>query len=228
LLCDPVSSSTHLFTCFVAIFATLILRQLTSGFYRRLSVTIFGSSMILLYGASGLFHAFRLVFLQKIDQSAVYLFIAGTYTPIMVMLLRGSFRRTLLVGIWSIALIGISCLWIFPKPPHSATVSFYLGMGWIGLWGVGQYFRATGFQGMKWAIAGAGFYTFGAVCELANWPVLIPGVVQAHEVLHVCIMAATACHYIFILRYVVPYIPPIVVEEPLHELIPGLGLQAEA
>ncbi len=205
---NPVSSSTHLFACFCAIFATLMLRRVTVGTLRRTSVTIFGLSMIFLYGASGIYHAYRGRLLQEIDQSAVYCFIAGTYTPIMVMLLRGRFRQILLIGIWLLAALGISCLWVFPKPPHAATVSFYLGMGWIGLMGGWHYVRATGIRGISWALFGAAWYTFGAVCELTNWPVIIPGVVQAHEVLHVCIMAATTCHFIYILKFVIPYVPP--------------------
>jgi hemolysin III len=211
---DPVSSSTHLFACFCAIFGTLMLRQVAIGPVRRTSVTVFGLSMIFLYAASGLYHAFRTRFLQEVDQSGVYIFIAGSYTPVMAMLLRGKFRQFLLVGIWSLALLGVACIWILPKPPHAATVSFYLGMGWLGLLGGWHYFRATGLRGISWALAGALWYTFGAICELTNWPVLIPGVVQSHEVLHLCIMAASLCHFIFVFKYVVPYVAPASEEEP--------------
>ena len=152
-LCDPVSSGSHYLTSFCAIFATVILRRLTTGGpFRRLSVTIFGLTMILLYAASGTFHAIRLPIWQKIDQSAVYAFIAGSYTPMMVILLRGRFRQVLLISMWTLAALGVACLWLFPKPPHSAMVGFYIGMGWLGLMGSVHYFRATGLRGMKWVL----------------------------------------------------------------------------
>src|SRR5258708_1272171 len=106
---DPVSSSTHLFTCLCAIFATLLLWRLTRGDrWRRLSVTVYGLSMVVLYAASGLFHGLQLPreelrFYQKLDQSAIYGLIAGTCTPVMAMLLTGKLRISLLTGIWMMA-----------------------------------------------------------------------------------------------------------------------------
>ena len=144
---------------------------------------------------------------QKLDQSAIYLLIAGTYTPIMVQLLTGRLRRVLLGGIWLMAAVGIACMWLLPKALHSVTVGLYLGMGWFGMLGMWQYFVAVHWRGMSWAIAGAALYTFGAVCELTRWPVIWPGVVQSHEVLHLSDMLATYCHVVFILRYVIAYRP---------------------
>ena len=208
---DPVSSSTHLFMCFWAIFATLLLRRLTRhDRSRRLSVTVFGSSMVLLYFASGLFHGLMLPrselrLFQKFDQSAIFLLIAGTCTPIMTILLTGRRRRWLLGGVWAIAFVGISCLWLLPKMPHAATVGIYMGMGWFGLLGIRQYCQAVGWRGISWALAGAALYTLGAIFELSKWPVIWPGVIQAHEMLHVTDMAATYCHVVFIMRYVIVY-----------------------
>jgi len=198
---------------FWAIFATLLLRRLTrDDAVRRFSVTIFGLSMVLLYLASGLFHGLmlpreQLRFFQKLDQSAIYLLIAGTYTPVMALLLTGQMRAGMLSGIWAMALAGIGCMWLLPKAPHSLTVSIYLGMGWFGMLGIWQYFLAVGWRGMSWALGGALLYTLGAICELARWPVIWPGVVQSHECLHLCDMAATYCHVVFILRYVIVYRP---------------------
>jgi len=210
---DPVASGSHLLTCLWAIFATLILRRLTRGdSTRRYCVTVFGLSMVALYGASGLYHGLNqpkenLRFFQKLDQSAIFTLIAGTCTPIMAALLTGVFRRAMLFGIWSMAAIGICCLWFLPKVPHTVTVATYLGMGWFGCLGMWHYYRAVGFFGICWAIAGAGLYTLGAICELTHWPIIWPGVIQFHEVLHICDSAATFCFFVFVVRHVLGYQP---------------------
>jgi hemolysin III len=198
---------------FWAVFATLLLRRLTrDDAVRRISITIFGLSMIVLYTASGLFHGLmlpreQLRFFQKLDQSAIYLLIAGTYTPVMALLLTGRMRAGMLCGIWAMAVAGIACMWLLPKAPHSAIVGIYLGMGWLGMLGIWQYFLAVGWRGMSWAMGGAALYTLGAICELTKWPVIWPEIIGPHEFLHVCDMAATYCHVIFILQYVISYRP---------------------
>lgn len=210
---DPVSSSTHLFTALWATFATLIMWRLTKGDrLRRTTATIYGISMIALYLASGLFHGLRLSphgfrLLQRIDQSAVYTLIAGSCTPIVGLLLTGAFRKWLLVAIWTFALAGIGCLWLLNKAPHEATVGLYLGMGWLGCVGIWHYYRAVGWHGIAWLIGGAAFYTLGAVCELVQWPTILPGIVGPHEILHISDMIGTFCHFVFIVRFALAYRP---------------------
>ena len=210
---DPVSSSTHLFTALWALFATLLMWRLTRGDrLRRLTATIYGASMVTLYLASGLFHGLRLApaefrIFQKIDQSAIYTLIAGSCTPIVGLLLTGAFRKWLLIAIWTMAFVGIGCLWLLNKAPHEATVGMYLGMGWLGCVGIWHYYRAVGWSGVSWLIGGAVFYTLGAVCELAKWPTIWPGVVGAHEVLHISDMIGTFCHFVFIVRFALAYRP---------------------
>ena len=234
LLRDPVSSASHFLMAGLAVVATLFLVRLAGDRGRRLSVLVFGVCMIGLYTASGLFHALRLPpdelrFYQRIDMSAIYLMIAGTCTPVAGILIRGRFRVVLLTGVWLFAAVGIGSLWLLPKPDHAVLVCAYLGMGWLGLAGLGHYWRATGWPGVRWLAGGAVFYTVGAAVELANWPVLVPGVIRSHELLHFCDMAGTACHIAFILKYVLPYRAP----EPAGErrqpaAAAGFAVPAEA
>jgi hemolysin III len=220
LLRDPVASASHFLMAGLAVVATLFLVRF-AGRDRghRLSVLVFGLCMVVLYTASGLYHALRLppaelrVF-QRIDMSAIYLMIAGTCTPVAGILLRGRFRVILLTGVWLFALVGIGSLWVLPKPDHAVLVGTYLGMGWLGMAGIWHYWRATGWRGLRWALGGGLFYTLGAIIELAQWPVLVPGVVRSHELLHFCDMAGTACHVVFILKYVLPYRPPVALRQP--------------
>lgn len=235
LLRDPVSSASHFLMAGLAVAATLLMVRFAGrDRARRRSVLVFGLCMIALYAASGLYHALKLppdelrVF-QRIDMSAIYLMIAGTCTPVAGLLLRGRFRAVLLMGVWLFAGLGITSLWLLPKPDHAVLVGTYLGMGWLGMAGVWHYWRATGWGGLRWLAAGAVFYTGGAVIELANWPVLVPGVVRSHELLHLCDMLATACHIAFVLKYVLPYRHPEVTGDRRQDAAgPEFVLSAEA
>jgi hemolysin III len=209
---DPVSSASHLATAVWAVFATLMMLRLTPRTPgRRAAVLVYGLSMVLLFLASGLFHGLHYEtpeqkrFFQKLDQSAVYLLIAGTNTPVMTVLLRGAWRTWFLRMVWTLALLGVACQWLLPKPPHALVVGLYLGLGWLGALPVLHYYRVVGWRAMNWAVAGALLYTAGAVFELTQWPVIIPGWVQAHEVLHFCDTAASMAFFVFILRFVVPH-----------------------
>jgi hemolysin III len=226
---DPVSSASHLFTAVWAVYATLLLVRLTPPrSAKRRSVVVFGLSMVVLYAASGTFHgvpytraanpdAFR--FFQKLDQSAILLLIAGTNTPILVVLLGGRKGVAFLRLMWGLAALGVACLWFLPKAPHWAVVGIYLSVGWLGLAPVAHYYRAVGWRAMNWMWAGAAFYTAGAVCELTEWPVLstAPLRVGYHEVLHFCDMAGSLCFFAFVLRVVLPHAPRPAVDDPDRE-----------
>jgi hemolysin III len=106
---------------------------------------------------------------------------------------------------WSLALAGVACMWLLPKAPHAAIVGIYLGLGWLCVLPTVQFSRAVGWRAMNWVWIGAGFHSIGAVCELTHWPVIIPGVLQWHEVLHLCHVCASLALFIFVIRYVIPY-----------------------
>jgi hemolysin III len=216
---DPVSSLSHLATALWAMFATLLLYRLTPPVRaRRVAVLVYGSSMVLLFLASGLFHGLHyessdhMRFFQRLDQSAVFLLIAGTNTPLIVVLLSDAWRNWCLKMIWGCALFGVLCLWVLPKPPHALVVGLYLTLGWLGLVPVWQYYRVLGRRALNWMWLGAACYTTGAICELTQWPVIVPGWIQAHEVLHFFDTAGSVAFFVLIARHVIPHpvgtIPP--------------------
>lgn len=217
---DPISSASHLLTAAWAAYATLILLRLAAP-GRRLPVAVFGLSMVFLYLASGTFHGvpftradnpdeFR--FFQKIDQSAIYILIAGTNTPCLAILLGGRRAMWFLGLMWTLAAAGIACLWFLPKPPHALMVGLYLGMGWLGVLPVLHYYRKLGWRAMNWMWLGAGLYTVGAICELAEWPMISSGPVRfgSHEVLHLFDAAASVAFFMFVSRSVLTYRPRVV------------------
>jgi hemolysin III len=207
---DPVSAATHLMWCVLGMYITGMFWRLGRGDrVRQVSVACFGICMTLLYGASGLYHAVRvgepyLNYFRLLDHSAIYLLIAGTYTPVCAVLLRGRLRVGLLIMIWSLAAGGIACKWLLSEPPHELTVGLYVAMGWTGLIPAYQLVKAVGAQGMLWGLAGGLLYTIGAVCETLRWPILWPHVIGYHEFFHLMDMAATMVHIYFVMRYVLP------------------------
>jgi hemolysin III len=209
---NPVSAGTHLVWCLWAMYVTALLWRLCRGDrLRRWSVGCFGLSMVLLYGASGAYHAIPshapilISYLRKLDHSAIYVLIAGTYTPMFAVLLGGRRRLALLSLVWALAAAGIASKWLLPWPPYWLTVGLYVGMGWVGVFAVQPLVRAVGLRGMGLAMVGGLLYTAGGICDAVQWPVLYPGVVGSHEVLHVLDMGGTFTHVVFVFRYILPF-----------------------
>lgn len=209
---NPVSSMTHLVWCLWAIGVTLILWRLSRGDRKRqLAVGCFGLSAILLYAASGVYHAVPagdpelLAILLRLDHSMIYVLIAGSYTPVFAVLLRGRLRVACLCLVWALAAAGIACKWLVPWPPYWLTVSMYIALGWVGLVSVVPLLRAVGLAGMALPLLSGTFYMVGGVCDTVCWPVLVPGIIGYHEIMHVFDMAGTLTHVYFILRYIIPF-----------------------
>ncbi|MFL5327814.1 MAG: hemolysin III family protein [Gemmataceae bacterium] len=210
---DPVSSLTHLGTSVFAIFVTLILWRLAGGDRtKRLSLLVFGLSAVVLYAASGTYHGIALPrssttvdMFRRLDHTAIYLLIAGTYTPIFAVLLRGRRRVILLSLVWLLATVGMISKWVMSIAVDRWTVSLYLALGWLSVLAARDLIRAVGWRGFSWTALGGLSYTLGAACELTRWPVIVPGVVGWHEVCHIFDMVGTALHVVFMIRCVVPY-----------------------
>jgi hemolysin III len=207
---DPVAAWSHFAGLAWALFAAVILWRLSAGDrQRQISISFFTGSMCLVYLASGVYHALRLPpeqlrFFLKLDHSAIYLLIAGTYTPIFSALLTGWWRYGSLAVIWTLAGVGILLKWLMPIQYYPVTVAMYLVVGGVGLLPAPIVVRAVGWRGGFWGLLGAAFHGAGAILDVFGWPVFVPGVFGTHELLHVLVVAGTAAHFVFIVRYVVP------------------------
>src|SRR5262245_11054460 len=177
---DPVASLTHLFGFLAAVYFTALLWRLARGDRaRQLSVLCFGLSMCLLYGASVAYHAVQrpqslIDSFRRLDHSAIYVLIAGTYTPIYAVLLRGQARAAMLALMWGLAAAGVVCKWVLPIGAYELSVALYVGMGWAGLFSVVGLVRAAGWKAIAFGTLGGVFYTLGGVCDALRWPVIHP------------------------------------------------------
>ena len=141
---EPVNGLTHYFAAIAAVVGLgILLFASGADFLKQMSFTVYGASLTMLLLASASYHLIkadpsRIQFLRKIDHSAIYILIAGTYTPICMLLLRGFWQWGMLLIIWSLAVTGVAVKIFLIKTPRWVTVSIYLLMGWIGVIAIGE------------------------------------------------------------------------------------------
>jgi hemolysin III len=212
---EPVNAWTHGVWLLLALPAGLILWHGGRGDrVKQASLLVFSLSLAICFAGSTLFHAVRLPAEQvevfaALDRVGIYLFIAGTVTPVAVVLLPGRWRLSLLATVWLAAGGGIVLCATSVSLPRSVTTGIFLGMGW-GC--AACYFvvaRLLSHRAMRPMVIGGLCYSTGAICNLLHWPVLIPGVFAAHELFHVFVMAGSLAHFWFMLRVVAPYARPL-------------------
>ncbi len=165
---------------------------------------IYGISLVMLFGASTLYHSFvnsparRL--LRVIDHSAIYVLIAGSYTPFALGALRGAFGYTLLIAVWTMAVAGIAMKFMkgFSTRPLFA-VGPYIAMGWIAVVGIKPLWENVGPVGLAWMVAGGLFYT-GGIVFYANDRRIRYG----HAVWHLFVLGGSVCHFFAVLWHSSP------------------------
>jgi len=170
---------------------------------RMLSASIFGSTLVLLYASSTVYHAFsspRLKSLfQVIDHACIYLLIAGSYTPLTLVALRGPWGWTLLGTVWFLALAGI-ILKSFIRTNRGAwwSTALYLLMGWLIVVAIGPIVRTLPTAGLAWLVAGGLCYSLGVI--FFAWQRLRFN----HAIWHLFVLAGSACHVVATARYILP------------------------
>jgi hemolysin III len=177
---------------------------------------VFGLATVLVYTASTLYHWLpvkqsHVELLRDIDQSAIYLMIAGTYTPVCLIVLGGVWGFSTLGVIWALATTGITLLWRGRRARHAsgrslrrATTIVYLAMGWISVIAFYPMTQSFSGQGLSWLIAGGIAYSVGALVYGLRWPNPIPKVMEFHEVFHIFVLIGTICHFWMMKQYVLP------------------------
>jgi hemolysin III len=209
---EPFNGLTHAAGGLLA-FVGLIVLVATAIGTRRLdqliAFGIFGSSLVALYLASALYHLLPLsplgvARLRKLDHVAIFVLIAGTYTPFCLLALNSGWRWGLLAVVWCLALCGISLKVLWMGAPRWLSVALYLGMGWVAIIAAPALLRAVPPGGMVWVLAGGLVYSAGALVYGLKRPNPVPGVFGFHELWHLFVLVGSACHFWAVLRYVAP------------------------
>jgi hemolysin III len=206
---EPVNALTHLLGAVLAAAGMVVLLAIgaANGSTRQVvAFAIFGTSLVLLYSISGIYHSLNcsergLGVLRRLDHMMIYVLIAGTYTPVCLVLLRGRLGIGLLITMWIMALAGIVQKLAWMEAPRWFSTLLYLGMGWAALIVAKPLLGAAPLGFFLWIIAGGMFYSVGAVVYATKWPNPAPRTFGFHEIWHLFVMAGSFCHYWAVLAY---------------------------
>lgn len=205
---EPFNTYSHLLGVALAVPGLLALIFKAQGDSFKLTVlTIYGGSLILLYMASSMFHGLDISEtwndrLRRFDHMAIFVLIAGSYTPICLIKMNDTWGWSIFWIVWTIAAIGIAMKVFLPHLPAWATSLVYLGMGWFGAVAFAPLFNAVPLDGMMWLIAGGLIYTAGAIIYALERPDPYPEVFGHHEIFHIFVLGGSVAHFVFMAGWV--------------------------
>lgn len=211
---DPGSAITHFIGMLMAIFAavTLLIKAAHEpGHLYLTALTIYAASLILLYAASTTYHTVDIsekvnTILKKIDHMMISVLIAGTYTPICLLVLDRKTGIPLLLLVWGIAIAGIliKAFWVYCPKWFSSVL--YIGMGWTCVLAFTQILNTLSPAAFGWLLAGGIIYTIGGIIYALKLPIFNNRHKNfgSHEIFHLFVMAGSACHFIVMYTYLLP------------------------
>lgn len=191
---------SHLVGFFAAIGAGLALVLQAGAAVQIVASLVYGTGLALALGTSALYHrikwrptAYRRI--RKLDHSMIYVLIASSCTPIALIATDGAWRVAVLVGIWSLAAVGIAMRWLIENQPRWMLVATYIGMGWSGI-ALFPALQRTSDAAFALALVAGVLYTIGGFVYLVQRPNPIPRWFGFHEVFHALVIAAATCHFL--------------------------------
>jgi hemolysin III len=197
----------HFWSFFVAIAtgATLItLAASTVSGRAALGTSVYGATVLGLFGTSALYHRHTWtsvrarLWMKRLDHSMIFVFIAGTYTPLALLAMDRVTGYVVLAVIWGGALSGVALKLLWPHAPRWLGVPIYIGLGYVAVFVLPQLIQHAGVASVVLLLAGGLFYTVGAVFYATRWPNPWPKTFGHHEFFHAATIVAATCHYIAI------------------------------
>jgi hemolysin III len=185
----------------VAGLAFLVVTAVATGdSWRVTAASVYGATLVLLYATSTLYHALpgrrvKTVF-QRLDHAAIYLLIAGTYTPFVLGPLRGGWGWSLFGVVWALAVLGIVLKSVFGIRLAVLSTAVYIVMGWLVVIAIGPLVARVPAAGLRWLVAGGVFYTLGVV--FFAWDSRVR---YSHAVWHLFVLAGSVAHFFAVSRY---------------------------
>ena len=192
----------HFYAFFAAIAGGVVLVAIADGVSARLASLIYGAALAAMFGASALYHrvqwrsAARRLWARRLDHSMIFVFIAGTYTPFVMLVLNGWLRIGVLAGVWGGVLLGLLLSFLWIHAPRWITAIAYLAVGWIGAPAIPQLMHQDGIASMVLLAVGGGLYSLGAVAYATKRPNPYPRYAGFHEVFHLLVVVAAASQFV--------------------------------
>lgn len=216
-----ISAQSHFIGCGIAFIGLIILMFFagrTQSLEHLLACAVFGVSGMLVFGTSAVYHflhdGFRISeklmqILEDLDHAAIYIFIAGTYTPFLLNVVSQPWRTYLLIAVWSVAITGIAYTRYKPFLPRWAQhrgvyTGLFLVMGWTMLVRIGEVIENLSTVGLGLFLGGCLTYTIGALIYAFRWPRLFENVFGFHELWHLMVIFGFSFHYAMILGFYLP------------------------
>ena len=209
---EPGSAITHFIGMMMAIVAAaplLVKAALDADMTALVAMTVFIGSMVALYGASAVYHSVTvkeniLKVFRKLDHMMIFVLIAGSYTPVCLVVLGGRMGYTLLAVVWGIAVVGmvVKACWI--TCPKWFSSLLYIGMGWVCVLAFTQILNALSAAAFGWLLAGGIIYTIGGIIYALKLPVFnqLHKTFGSHEIFHLFVMGGSICHFILMYCFV--------------------------
>ena len=203
---ELLNSLTHGVASALAIAALVVMIVFAAieGHARHVtSVTLFGSMLVIMYMTSTLYHAFRGPRVKKVfrilDHSAIFLLIAGTYTPFCLVTLQGPWGWTIFGIVWGMAALGVTFKAVFGPRWEILSTLLYLAMGWLIVIAIAPLWRALPAGGLFWLFGGGVFYSVGIIFYAWDRPP------YCHAIWHVFVLAGSAAHVVAVMGWVIPW-----------------------
>lgn len=210
---EPINGLTHLIGAILSILGLIVLLAIAidnRSARQIVAFSIFGASLVSMYCASAFYHSLTVseravAHLRRVDHMMIYILIAGTYTPVCMLLLPAGLGMGLLIAVWSLAALGVFQTLAWMSAPQWFSTAVYIGMGWIAIFVVRPLLAAAPAGFFLWLLAGGVVYTLGAIVHAAKWPRPTTGakpwLFGSHEIWHLCVMGGSFAHYWAILAY---------------------------
>jgi len=202
---EPVNGLTHFGAAVAAAVGLVVLLVVSHNDLRKLvSLLIYGLSLLLMFSASAIYHLIKagprtIQALRKLDHAAIYLLIAGSYTPFCLNLFTGFWKWGLLATVWSLAIIGIVVKLFTINAPRWVSAAVYVGMSWLSLAAINEMLAVLSVSALVWLFVGGLIFTLGAIVYATKTMNFVPGVFGFHEVWHIFVILGCLCHYVAIL-----------------------------
>lgn len=199
----------HQYAFFVSLGSGALLVLLAATTRASVAVAVYAVSVSALFGVSALYH--RVTWtgsarrrMRRLDHSMIFLLIAGTYTPVGLLVLKGTFATVVLVVVWGGALAGIVLELAWARAPRWLRGVVYLALGWVAIVAMPQLFARLGVAGGLLILAGGLVYSAGALVYARRRPDPVPAVFGYHEVFHLLVIVGVAAHFLAISLFAVP------------------------
>lgn len=205
---DPFCGLSHWVGAALSLAGLIALVVMTRGPGWHVAVfALYGISLVVLYVCSALAHSIHCSAqngdrLTRLDYAAIFLLIAGTYTPVCTIAVGGPWGWSVVLGEWTLAAVGVPLVLLGRGRSNLLRTILYLCMGWLGLFAALPVLHTLPIGGIAWLLAGGATYSIGAIIFVTDRPHLWPGRFHAHDLWHTLVLVGSACHFILILVFV--------------------------